>query len=168
MADNGDAPAAAGDSGSEGTLGAVILDGYDRAYVLNLARTLRQARPDTPEASARRRTMITRAKEGEYHAVVDELFAGFVHPSRQDDPRLRQIMQARRRATRFYADAQMANHFQWCVAAAPTPAWAAKQKIAVPKAMIDGKDKSISPVMTTKVRASAIIPNCGVVCAKAR
>lgn len=43
-----------------------------------------------------------------------------------DPSRLRQIMQARRRATRFYADAQMANHFQWCVAAAPTPAWAAK------------------------------------------
>ncbi|WP_316175665.1 MULTISPECIES: alpha/beta hydrolase [unclassified Bradyrhizobium] len=51
-----------------------------------------QARPDTPEASARRRTMITRAKEGDYHGVVDELFSGFVHPSRQDDPRLRQLV----------------------------------------------------------------------------
>ncbi|MGJ5024956.1 alpha/beta fold hydrolase [Bradyrhizobium oligotrophicum] len=51
-----------------------------------------QARPDRPEASARRRTMITRAKEGDYHGVVDELFSGFVHPSRQDDPRLRQLV----------------------------------------------------------------------------
>ncbi|WP_257167279.1 alpha/beta fold hydrolase [Bradyrhizobium sp. SRS-191] len=51
-----------------------------------------QARPDTPEASARRRTMITRAKDGDYHTVVDELFAGFVHPSRQADPRLRQLV----------------------------------------------------------------------------
>ncbi|MGJ5044338.1 MULTISPECIES: alpha/beta fold hydrolase [unclassified Bradyrhizobium] len=51
-----------------------------------------QARPDTPEASARRRTMITRAKEGDYHGVVDELFSGFVHPSRQNDPRLRQLV----------------------------------------------------------------------------
>lgn len=51
-----------------------------------------QARPDTPEASARRRTMITRAKEGDYHGVVDELLPGFVHPSRQDDPRLRQLV----------------------------------------------------------------------------
>ncbi|XUM23222.1 alpha/beta fold hydrolase [Bradyrhizobium oligotrophicum S58] len=51
-----------------------------------------QARPDTPEASARRRTMITRAKDGDYHSVVDELFSGFVHPSRQDDPRLRQLV----------------------------------------------------------------------------
>jgi len=51
-----------------------------------------QARPDTPEASARRRSMITRATDGDYHRVVDELFPGFVHPSRQDDPRLRQLV----------------------------------------------------------------------------
>ncbi len=51
-----------------------------------------QARPDMPEASARRRTMITRAKDGDYHTVVDELFSGFVHPSRRDDPRLRQMV----------------------------------------------------------------------------
>ncbi|NPU65133.1 alpha/beta hydrolase [Bradyrhizobium sp. 83012] len=51
-----------------------------------------QARPDTPEAGARRRTMITRAKDGDYHGIVDELFAGFVHPSRQGDPRLRQMV----------------------------------------------------------------------------
>ena len=42
-----------------------------------------------------------------------------------------------------------------------------KQKIEVPRAMIEGNDKSISPVMTTKVRARAIKPNWGVVCANA-
>ena len=41
------------------------------------------------------------------------------------------------------------------------------QKIAVPSAMMEGKDRSISPVMTTKVSARAIMPNCGVVWAKA-
>ena len=60
--------------------------------VAKLALINTQARPDTPEASARRRTMMTRAKDGDYHGVVDELFAGFVHPSRQDDPRLRQLV----------------------------------------------------------------------------
>ena len=66
--------------------------------------------------------------------MVDETWArlAIVGPDDPDalsdvDPaRLRRIMQARRRATRFYGDAQMANRFQWCVAAAPTPAWAAK------------------------------------------
>ena len=47
------------------------------------------------------------------------------------------------------------------------PACTVRQKIAVPSAMIEGNDRSISPVMTTKVRASAMMPNCGVVWAKA-
>ncbi|MDV3256460.1 MAG: S8 family serine peptidase [Sphingomonas sp.] len=40
---SGGLPEAAGDSGSKGKLGAIILDGYDRAFVMNLARGLRQA-----------------------------------------------------------------------------------------------------------------------------
>ena len=48
-----------------------------------------------------------------------------------------------------------------------TPACARRQKAAVPSAMIEGNDRSISPVMTTKVSARAMMPNCGVVCANA-
>src|SRR5438132_7153023 len=51
-----------------------------------------QARPDTPEAAARRRSQIARAKGGEYHAILDELFSGFVHPSRREDAILRQLV----------------------------------------------------------------------------
>jgi len=40
----GDLPPAAGDGGSTGqSLGAIVLDGYSRAYVLDLAKTLRSA-----------------------------------------------------------------------------------------------------------------------------
>lgn len=49
---NGDLPGPAGDAGSKGMLGAVILDGYSRAFVINLARTLRSAGQETPLASA--------------------------------------------------------------------------------------------------------------------
>jgi hypothetical protein len=45
---NGDMPAAAGDAGATQSLGAIILDGYDRAFALNLARTLRTADLDRP------------------------------------------------------------------------------------------------------------------------
>jgi pimeloyl-ACP methyl ester carboxylesterase len=62
----------------------------DRVAKLALLNT--QARPDTPEATARRRTMIARAKGGEYHAVLDELFSGFVHPSRRADTDLRRLV----------------------------------------------------------------------------
>ncbi|WP_316168648.1 MULTISPECIES: alpha/beta fold hydrolase [unclassified Bradyrhizobium] len=60
--------------------------------VAKLALINTQARPDAPEAGARRRTMITRAREGEYHAIVDGLAVNFVHPSRREDARLRRLV----------------------------------------------------------------------------
>ena len=60
--------------------------------VAKLALINTQARPDTPEATARRRGMIARAQGGDYRGVLDELFAGFVHPSRRDDSSLRQLV----------------------------------------------------------------------------
>src|SRR3954465_13442858 len=48
--------------------------------VAKLALIHTQARPDPPEATARRTDMMVRARAGEYHAVLDELFPGFVHP----------------------------------------------------------------------------------------
>jgi pimeloyl-ACP methyl ester carboxylesterase len=60
--------------------------------VAKLALINTQARPDTPEATARRRGMMARALAGEYRAVLDELFPGFVHPSRRQDAALRQLV----------------------------------------------------------------------------
>jgi len=60
--------------------------------VAKLALINTQGRPDTPDVTARRRDQIARAKSGEYHAVLDELFAGFVHPSRREDAILRQLV----------------------------------------------------------------------------
>jgi len=60
--------------------------------VAKLALINTQARPDTPEATARRRGMMARASGGEYRAVLDELFPGFVHPSRCEDASLRQLV----------------------------------------------------------------------------
>jgi pimeloyl-ACP methyl ester carboxylesterase len=60
--------------------------------VAKLALINTQARPDTPEATGRRRGQIARAQSGEYHAVLDELFAGFVHPSRREADALRKLV----------------------------------------------------------------------------
>jgi pimeloyl-ACP methyl ester carboxylesterase len=60
--------------------------------VAKLALINTQARPDTPEATTRRRALIARAKAGEYRAVLDELFPGFVHPSRREDGALRKLV----------------------------------------------------------------------------
>jgi pimeloyl-ACP methyl ester carboxylesterase len=61
--------------------------------VAKLALINTQSRPDTPEATARRRGQMARAQSGEYRAVLDDLFAGFVHPSRREDAALRQLVQ---------------------------------------------------------------------------
>ena len=62
----------------------------DRVAKLALINT--QARPDTPEATERRRGQMARAWSGQYHALLDELFPGFVHPSRRDDAGLRKLI----------------------------------------------------------------------------
>jgi len=62
--------------------------------VAKLALLNTQARPDTPEATAHRRGMVARAQSGGYRAVVDELWANFVHPSRSGDATLQQIVHA--------------------------------------------------------------------------
>ncbi|HEY3679186.1 MAG TPA: alpha/beta fold hydrolase [Bradyrhizobium sp.] len=60
--------------------------------VIKLALINTHARPDTPEAGDRRRGMMARAQNGEFHAVLDELFPGFVHSSRREDVSLRQLV----------------------------------------------------------------------------
>jgi pimeloyl-ACP methyl ester carboxylesterase len=62
-----------------------------RERVAKLALINTQARPDTPEATARRRGQIARAQAGDYHAVLDEIFPGLVHPARRDDAGLRKL-----------------------------------------------------------------------------
>jgi pimeloyl-ACP methyl ester carboxylesterase len=62
----------------------------DRVAKLALINT--QARPDTPEASEKRRMLIARVQAGHFHDVLDGLFPGFVHPSRQSDADLRQLV----------------------------------------------------------------------------
>ena len=53
--------------------------------VVKLALINTQARPDTPEATARRRSLMERARRGELRAVREESFPELVHPSRRDD-----------------------------------------------------------------------------------
>jgi pimeloyl-ACP methyl ester carboxylesterase len=53
--------------------------------VTRLALINTQAGPDTPEATARRRAQMERARRGELRAVREESFPELVHPSRRDD-----------------------------------------------------------------------------------
>jgi pimeloyl-ACP methyl ester carboxylesterase len=68
----------------------IIRQAPERVARLALINT--QARADTPEGSTRRRGLMARARDGEYRAVLDELFPAFVHPSRRGDADLRKLV----------------------------------------------------------------------------
>jgi len=68
----------------------IMRQASDRVAKLALINT--QARPDTAEATARRRGMMARATAGQYRAVLDELFPGFVHPSHRGNASLRHLV----------------------------------------------------------------------------
>lgn len=60
--------------------------------VAKLALLNTSARPDTPEASARRRMQMQMARDGKLHEVLDMVFPQFVHPSRVTDEALRKLV----------------------------------------------------------------------------
>jgi pimeloyl-ACP methyl ester carboxylesterase len=60
--------------------------------VAKLALLNTSARPDTPETSTLRRGQMARAQAGEFHAIFDELFPIFVHPSRRENAELRRLI----------------------------------------------------------------------------
>src|SRR4051794_10169464 len=61
----------------------------DRVAKLALINT--QARPDTPEATARRRSQIARVQAGENHAALGGAVSRVVHPPRRGGGALRQL-----------------------------------------------------------------------------
>jgi pimeloyl-ACP methyl ester carboxylesterase len=52
------------------------------------------ARPDTAEATERRRAQVKLALEGRLHEVLDTIFPSFVHPARVANAGLRQLVHA--------------------------------------------------------------------------
>ncbi len=60
--------------------------------VAKLALINTQARPDTPEASERRRALMAQVKTGGPRAALDVLWPNMVHPSRLNDTPLKEMV----------------------------------------------------------------------------
>jgi pimeloyl-ACP methyl ester carboxylesterase len=60
--------------------------------VAKLALLNTSARPDTPEASERRRAQMQMVRDGKLHEVLDMIFPSFVHPARVGDAALRKLV----------------------------------------------------------------------------
>lgn len=74
--------------------GYIIFEMFRQApeRIARLAFLNTSARPETPEASERRRGWINEVKQGSYRTVMDRLFANFVHPALARDERLHRIV----------------------------------------------------------------------------
>jgi pimeloyl-ACP methyl ester carboxylesterase len=133
----------------------------DRVAKLALINT--QARPDTPEATERRRRMMARAKSGEYRAVLDELFPGFVHPSRRHDAVLRQLVQDMGEEVGVEGFVHQQTAILGRVDSRPSLAW-----IKCPTLVLTGDEdntipNSLSKEMADGIRGAklVILENCG-------
>lgn len=133
----------------------------DRVAKLALINT--QARADTPEATERRRGMMARAKSGQYRAVLDELFAGFVHPSRRDDASLRQLVHGMGEDVGVDSFIRQQTALIGRPDSRPALAW-----IKCPTLVLTGDEDNTIPNALSKEMADGIrraklviLPNCG-------
>lgn len=127
----------------------IVRQAPDRVAKMALINT--QARPDTPEATARRRGQIARAQAGEYHAVLDDLFPGFVHPSRREDASLRKLVHEMRDDIGAEAFARQQAAVIGRPDSRPTLAW-----IKCPTLVLTGDEDNTIPNSLSKEMADGI------------
>ena len=133
----------------------------DRVAKLALMNT--QARADTAEGTERRRGMMARAKAGQYHAVLDELFPGLVHPSRRNDAGLRQLVHDMGDDVGPEAFVRQQTAIIGRMDSRPSLAW-----IKCPTLVLTGDEDNTIPNSLSKEMADGIhdarlviLPNCG-------
>jgi len=131
--------------------------------VAKLALINTQARPDTEEATERRRSMMARARSGQYRAVLDELFPGFVHPSRRDDAALRQLVHDMGEEVGVEGFVRQQTAMIGRVDSRPSLAW-----IKCPTLVLTGDEDNTIPNSLSREMADGIhgaklviLPNCG-------
>jgi pimeloyl-ACP methyl ester carboxylesterase len=139
----------------------IVRQAPDRVAKLALLNT--QARPDTPEVVTRRRGQIARAQAGEYHAVLDELFPGFVHPSRREDASLRKLVHEMGDDIGADAFVRQQTAVMGRADSRPTLAW-----IRCPTLVLTGDEDNTIPNSLSKEMADGIhgarlviLPDCG-------
>jgi pimeloyl-ACP methyl ester carboxylesterase len=139
----------------------IIRQAPERVAKLALLNT--QARPDTPEATTRRRGMMARAQSGAYRGVLDELFPGFVHPSRRGDAALRQLVYDMGDDVGSAAFVRQQTAVIGRVDSRPTLAW-----IKCPTLVLSGDEDNTIPNALSVEMADGIhgaklviLPNCG-------
>jgi pimeloyl-ACP methyl ester carboxylesterase len=121
--------------------------------VLKLALLDTSARPDTPEQIAQRLSLIERARAGDFEAVAAPLMGALAHPSRRDDPDLREINLRMIRAIGFDGFVRQTRAIVARVDSRPSLA-----AISVPTLALVGDSDPLTPPECSEEIAAAI-PN---------
>lgn len=131
--------------------------------VMRLALLDTSARPDTPEQSAMRRTMIGLAQGGRFFEMTEQLGRLILHPAHQDDMMLRDIIARMCRTVGAEAFVRQ----QEALIARPDPR-AGIEAISVPTVVLVGdRDALTVPESVAELAAGipgarlVVIPECG-------
>jgi pimeloyl-ACP methyl ester carboxylesterase len=131
--------------------------------VAKLALINTQARPDTPEATERRRGQIAAIEAGGFRKGIDALYPGFVHPSRRDDAALRHLVHEMADDVGPDAFVRQLIAVMGRADSRPTLAW-----IKCPTLVLSGDEDNTIPNALSAEMASGIhgakltiLPNCG-------
>src|ERR1700682_2501242 len=131
--------------------------------VARLALINTQARPDPPEATARRRGQISAIEAGGYSAGIGAMYPVFVHPSRRDDATLRQLVYETADDVGPDAFVRQLIAVMGRPDSRPTLAW-----IKCPTLILTGDEDNTIPNSLSKEMAEGIhgaklviLPNCG-------
>jgi len=108
------------------------------------------ARPDSPEATARRRDQIERAR-ADFPGVVDALFRAVVHPARHDDAALLEVFRAMARRTGAEVFARQQRAIMGRADSRPTLA-----SIACPTLVACGREDPVTPLDAHEELAAGI------------
>jgi pimeloyl-ACP methyl ester carboxylesterase len=139
----------------------ILRQAPDRVAKLALVNT--QARPDTPEATERRRRQIAAVKAGGFDDGIDALYPGFVHPSRHGDAVLRKLVREIAEDVGPDAFMRQLTAIMGRPDSRPTLAW-----IKCPTLVLTGDEDNTIPNSLSKEMADGIpgaklviLPRCG-------
>lgn len=131
--------------------------------VLKLALLDTSARPDTPDQSSQRLTMVASARTGNFLGLASGALGAIVHPSRRDDAHLRAINLRMAAAVGFDGFARQTDAIIARVDSRPSLA-----AIAVPTLVLVGDTDMLTPPALAEEIATTIsgarltvVPQCG-------
>lgn len=131
------------------------------ARVTRLALIATQARPDSPEAAARRRELLALAERGELAEIISRLLPLFVHPEHL--PRLAELVTAMAKAVGKEAFVRQQRAIMARADSRPLLG-----RIACPTLVLCGRQDQLTPLAVHEEMAAAIpeatlvvLPRCG-------